>query len=373
MIEDRVDVKGPKRLLAIDGGGIRGLIALEILAKLEADLRVANGRPGLVLADVFDYVGGTSTGALIATGISLGMETARLISLYCDRGAEMFDKASLLDRARHVYREDPLEAILREELGADTTLGSDKLRTLLLIVLRNATTDSPWPISNNPRAKYNDRSLPDCNLDLPLWQLVRASTAAPSYFAPETIRLGGTEFVFIDGGVTPYNNPAFQLFTMATLDGYRLSWPTGEGQLLLVSIGTGNTAFERPDLTPDDMHLLYHATATPSALIASAAAQQDMLCRVFGRCRAGREIDGELGDLQGTAGLVDDRLFTYVRYDHELTRRGLDELDLADIQVEEVVPLDSVEHLDQLRRVGRAIAEVQVDLKHLEGFDTVRR
>ena len=75
-------------------------------------------------------------------------------------------------------------------MGAETKLGSDQLQTLLMIVLRNATTDSPWPVSNNPYAKYNDPTRPDCNLELPLWQLVRASTAAPTYFPPEVVRIG---------------------------------------------------------------------------------------------------------------------------------------------------------------------------------------
>ncbi len=50
---------------------------------------------------------------------------------------------------------------------------------------------------------------------------------------------GGKSFVFVDGGVTMFNNPAFQLFLMATLEPYRLGWATGEEQMLLVSIGTG--------------------------------------------------------------------------------------------------------------------------------------
>ena len=77
--------------------------------------------------------------------------------------------------------------------------------------------DSPWPLSNNPRARYNAPERTDNNLELPLWQLVRASTAAPTYFPPELIKVGRHDFVFVDGGVTMYNNPAFQLFLIETL------------------------------------------------------------------------------------------------------------------------------------------------------------
>jgi hypothetical protein len=69
-------------------------------------------------------------------------------------------------------------------MQADGTFSSDKH---LLIVTQNASTDSPWSISTNPRGKYNDPARPDCNLRIPLWKLVRASTAAPIFFSPEEI------------------------------------------------------------------------------------------------------------------------------------------------------------------------------------------
>jgi hypothetical protein len=365
---ERVTRDGPKRLLSIDGGGIRGVIALEVLDRLQSELRATTGEPDLVLADVFDYVAGTSTGAIIAAGLSVGMPTDRLLALYVERGAEMFDRSTWRKRLRHTYDAAPLEAVLKEEFGPDTTFGDETLRTLLLIVLRNATTDSPWPLSNNPGARFNDPSAGDCNLDLPLWQLVRASTAAPVYFTPEKITLGDQEFVFIDGGVTPYNNPAFQLFTMATLDAYGLGWETGEDEMLLVSVGTGNSAFARPDLSPENMHLLYHATSLPGALMVSAAEQQDLLCRALGRCRWGLPIDAEVGDLHGSRGLAADPLFSYVRYDVPLSVANLDELGMGHVRLGDVMAIDKVEHIPVMRDIGRAVAERCVDVAHLEGF-----
>ncbi|MGB3680778.1 MAG: patatin-like phospholipase family protein [Candidatus Microthrix parvicella] len=365
---DRIDADRPKRLLAVDGGGIRGVIALEILGKLQSDLRRKLRDPKLVLADVFDYISGTSTGAIIAAGLATGMSTDQLMALYVDRGAEIFSKSGWTDRLRHSYDKEALELILKDEVGADTTLGSDSLQTLLMVVLRNATTDSPWPVSNNPRARFNDRSLPDCNLDLPLWQLVRASAAAPTYFEPEVITLGDRKFVFADGCVTPFNNPAFQLFTMATLDSYRLGWPTGEDNLLLVSVGTANSEFARPDLETSDMHLLYHASATAGALMQSAAVHQDFLCRTLGRCLWGPPLDGEVGDLLSSKGLVEDRLFRYVRYDQPLNNETLEDLGLGSIRLGDVMAIDNVGAMDDMRAVGREIATRAVDLDHFAGF-----
>ena len=190
-LEQRIAAPGPKKILACDGGGIRGLMSVEILAAIEDTLRSQlDSGPDFVLADYFDYVCGTSTGAVIAACIAMGMPMSRVRSFYVASGREMFDKASLLKRLQYKYNDEPLALKLRDELGADTMLGSDKLRTLLMMVLRNATTDSPWPISNNPAARYNDSTRDDCNLNLPLWQLVRASTAAPTYFPPEVVTFG---------------------------------------------------------------------------------------------------------------------------------------------------------------------------------------
>ena len=167
----------------------------------------------------------------------------------------MFDRAHILRRFRYKFEDDKLVAMLKSELGADTTLGDDRLRTLLMLVMRNASTDSPWPVSNNPGAKYNDPTRHDCNTRLPLWQLVRASTAAPTYFPPESIVIGQRQFIFVDGGVTMYNNPAFQLFLMATLEPYKICWPVGEREMLVMSVGTGTSPSANLDLAPSEMNL----------------------------------------------------------------------------------------------------------------------
>src|SRR6476659_7626659 len=133
---DKLDKIGPRRLLACDGGGIRGIISIEILAKIEAELRALSGKPDLVLSDYFDYVAGTSTGAIIATLVSLGFGVGEIRDFYVKSGAEMFQPAWLWERLHTKFNDDNLTRMLKEVTGAETTLGSDKLRTLLMIVLR---------------------------------------------------------------------------------------------------------------------------------------------------------------------------------------------------------------------------------------------
>jgi patatin-like phospholipase len=378
---ERIEREGPKKLLAIDGGGIRGVLALEVLQKIEDLLKAKSGRPDFRLADYFDYIAGTSTGGIIAAGLSIGMLVGDILDFYREAGAQMFVKANLLRRLRYKFEDEPLATKLKEVFDPDTTLGSEKLRTLLLLVMRNASTDSPWPISNNPYAKYNDTARQDCNLKFPLWQLVRASTAAPTYFPPEVIVLpsaapaGEQEFVFVDGGVTMYNNPAFQMFLMATLDGYwakrpELRWRAGADRMLIVSVGTGTSPDARSGLEPDQMNLLFNATTIPSALMFAALNEQDLLCRVFGDCRAGDTIDREIGDLVGSTGPLErnQKLFTYLRYNAELTRAGLDALGCHGIEPETVQKLDSIDGIPDLLQVGKRVGETKVRQEHFDGF-----
>ncbi len=234
---DKLRPAAQKKMLALDGGGIRGVITLEVLDRIEQIAREKLGRSDVVLADYFDYMGGTSTGAIIATCLALGMTVDEVRRFYVASGPDMFSRAGVLRRFHYKFDQDRLAAQLKQVLGANTTLGSDRLRTLLMMIMRNATTDSPWPLCNNPGARYNDPARTNTNLNLPLWQLVRASTAAPTYFPPELVQVGDHSFLFVDGGVTMYNNPSFQLFLMATADPYNLKWPTGQDRLLLVSVG----------------------------------------------------------------------------------------------------------------------------------------
>jgi hypothetical protein len=356
-------------MLSLDGGGIRGVVALAVLGELEAQLRSETGNSDLVLGEWFDYVGGTSTGAIIAACLAVGMPVKQVLAFYQNHGEAMFQPSRRLQRLRSRYDDDALAAMLRDALGPDTTLGSDELRCLLLIVLRNATTDSPWPVSSNPAAMYNNRSLPDCNLDLPLWQLVRASAAAPVYFPAEAIELEvGKEHVFVDGAVTPYNNPAIQLFLMATLPSYRLEWPTGEDRLLLVSVGTGSTAIADPELRAEEMGLLYNASTVPRALIHSMTVHQDLMCRVLGRCRHGPGLDSEIGSLTLDHGPVDPALFSYVRYDAEISEDSLRAAGMTATRPRDLLGIDNVGHIEEMIRFGTHLAKDQVRLDHVRGF-----
>ena len=381
-----------KKLLALDGGGIRGLITIEVLAQIEKILRAKSGNDKLVLANYFDYIAGTSTGAVIGTLLALGNSVDDIRDTYREFARLVFAKtgatagnpnieiatnvaANLIRKKLHrqiipfaQYRAEPLAKKLIEIIGGDdVTLCDNALKTLLLIVMSNASTDSAWPVSSNPKAKYNDRARANSNATIPLWRLVLASTAAPTVFPAEEIEVGAKTYVFVDGGVTPYNNPAFQLFLQATLPPYNLCWPAGEKEMLVVSIGTGLNPVENLDLRAQDFDFVMLAMTTVAAQFNSAVYQQDLLCRAFGNCLAGDMLDREVGAMVQMPAPGGNKLFTYVRYNAELTRAGLDAMGLNTIEPTDISKLDSVDHMDELQRVGESVAQ-KVAAQHFADF-----
>jgi hypothetical protein len=373
----------PRRLLTLDGGGIRGIISLEILRKIETQLAAATGAGSTFrLGNYFDYIGGTSTGAIIAAGLAVGKTVGELIDFYIGAGALMFEKAVLLARLRSFYDADPLRQKLVEVLG-ERKLGAADLKCLLLVVTRNATTDSPWPVSSNPLALYNGRAHKDCNLEIPLWNLVRASTAAPIYFPPEIINWDKSDptktFVFVDGGVTPYNDPAFLIYRMATLPQYRLRWPAGERNMMIVSVGTGSAASLSRNLDARGELITSNLGHLPGVLMGGAAVDQDINCRAVGRCVFGPVIDRELGDmiprrgdpLTGEVIPVEEdcgRDFLYARFDPDISRAGLDAIGLNAIDPADISAMDDVANIRKMQEVGRAYAGKFVEMAPFKAF-----
>lgn len=366
--------RNQKKLLALDGGGILGLISLGVLKKIESDLRKSHGNnPKFRLRDFFDYFAGTSTGAIITAGLAIGRSVDELTAFYIESGEEMFDRASLFRRWRYSYDATSLSKKLKREFTSKSILQLQKDGTLstdrhLMVVMRNINTDSSWPISSNPAAKYNNPKRADCNLHLPLWQIVRASTAAPTFFAPEKLDLGGgKKFFFEDGGVTPYNNPAFLLFKMATLPEYKCGWETGEDKMMLVSVGTG-AAFRTLE-TPDGRGegLLTSAKTIPSELMRGFAVENDINCRTMGRCVYGAKIDSEIGDLIHPHDPARPKDFLFARYDFDVSQKGLEKAKLGGIKAEDLT-MDNASMIKDLMRIGK-VAGKQVDMnKHFKPF-----
>ncbi|HUA03436.1 MAG TPA: patatin-like phospholipase family protein [Solirubrobacteraceae bacterium] len=383
-LADRYREPRPRKILALDGGGIRGVITLGVLKRLEDELRQARGEDeSFRLCDFFDLVGGTSTGAIIAAGLARGMSVDAITSFYHEFGTTAFERRKVWMLWQSLYGGGKLAKTLQRTFGARTDLSPKNLRCLLTCVTRNASTDSAWPISSNPAAKYNDPGRADCNLKIQLWKLVRASTAAPVFFPPEVISWDDDDptkaFVFVDGGTTAYNNPAFLLFKMATEPAYQLGWPTGERNLLIVSVGTGAAPVIGGTAEDPNTNVLEAAMNTLSALMSQASVDQDISCRVVGRCTYGGIIDREIHDLipvdpgipAKPLSLEEDlgKAFIYTRYNAELTADGLKQLKLRGVNADKMRKMDETGNIDDLAKIGAAVGKT-VDLAHLGHFVT---
>ena len=369
----------PKRLLSIDGGGLAGLIPAEALIAIETQLDALTGRPA-PLSDRFDLIGGTSTGAILAAGLALGLKAADLRDFYLKFGKDIFTKVFITERLWHDYPSAPLERHLKEVFGEDTTLGSDKLRTQILIVAKNATQGTTWFFTNNKKGKYFAN-----NRGLPLWQIERASSAAPTYFPPQPMSIPDASgqpgnFEFIDGGVSTYNNPSLHVFLEATDPQYQFGWPIGTGNLLLMSLGTGFNAITVPAGKASGYNLLNWARYVVKDLMGDANLEQNVLMHLIGQPPPGKPPASiaETSAVRASGVLASDALdfispgvskaLTYQRITVSLTRERLAALNLADIDPAKVGEMDAVDQIPNFQRIGQAIAKEQVRMDPLRQF-----
>lgn len=370
----------PKRILALDGGGLRGMLSLGILKTIEATLRQRLGAGSdFRLAHYFDLIAGTSTGAIIAAALAKGLSVDAILAEYRRLGQEVFRKSLLRDGLlRAKYDDDKLVEGLQRVLGADTRLGDPSLITGLMVMTKRLDSGSPWPISNNPRGKYYAAREGGVigNGEYPLWQVVRASTAAPSFFESEPITIidqPGRKPVkgeFVDGGVSPFNNPALQALMYATLEGYRIGWPTGADRLLLVSVGTGSAdpKVERSNLAG------LHAINSLKALMEDCSSLQETVLQWMSSSPRARRIDSEIGDLSGDL-VGGQALLSYLRYNVDLSPDAVRALDasLSDRQIAGLSEMDAPENMETLYRLGERMARQKVQSQDFPAaFDLAR-
>ena len=103
-LRPRYEQDRPHRMLALDGGGIRGILTLGILQKIET---LVAEKTGQKFCDYFDYIAGTSTGAIIAACLARGMTTTEVFAFYNSAGVQMFESAHLMQRLQCLYTADP--------------------------------------------------------------------------------------------------------------------------------------------------------------------------------------------------------------------------------------------------------------------------
>jgi len=355
---DRLTGPGPKRILAIDGGGIRGAVAAGYLTRIEAILRQRHNKPELRLADYFDLIGGTSTGAIIAAGLALGMSAEDIMNRYLTLGGAAFKKVLIPFQAK--FNELALMEQL-QQIFSDRLISDPSVITGLCIVTKRADTGSIWPLLNHPHGKYYPK-----NSHIRLRDAIRASTAAPTYFIPQNLDVGGGETgAFVDGGVSMANNPALQLFLVATLKGFPFRWPNGEDKLLLVSVGTGYWAYKRSVEKVDDSNLLTWASEVPTLLMDDASWQNQLILQYLSRSPTRQEIDREIGNLANDL-LTPNPVLSYLRYNVALDKPTLTSLGLNELanKAEDLREMSDAANRHDLARIGAVAAAKEVRGEH---------
>ena len=244
--------------IAIDGGGIRGIIVTKALSMLEKEL----DQP---LHDIFRLTAGTSTGSIIAAGLASGLTAEHLNQMYLGLGREIFNKSlrtALWIFFNHRYMQAPLKNALQTYFG-DKTVGDlwkEAPPTDLLITTFD-TVENRTRFIKSYKSKYKNWSLVDA---------VLASTAAPTYFQSIDGR-------FIDGGVGSYNNPCY-------LAAYEIQFilPWKFEETTLISIGTGRDPGNIKKGQVDHFFPIQYINPLLDAFIHSAADEQvDLVKKLF--------------------------------------------------------------------------------------------
>jgi len=374
-LQKRLSSKGPKRILALDGGGIRGAVTLGFLEEIERILAERHEKAGLIdkasfrLYHYFDLVGGTSTGAIIAALVAVGgYSVAEMKLMYKELGGQIFSDRNgfnLFGKQIYLngkYNSQPLKDQLNK-IFKDARLGDNSNKTGLCVVTKRLDTCSTWPVTNNPKAKYFDVNR------FVIRDIVRASTAAPSYYDPEIIDVGfGQEGVFVDGGMSMMNNPSLQLFLAATLKGFRLQWETGEDKLFIVSIGTGRRSKKLIGEKWNNPNLLDIAQFAPEQFMSDASELVELMMHYIGKGTGPlRKIDSEIEDLSEDA-INGGKAFSYIRYNFEMIKNELDTIGitgLSDLKIAGLMNMDLPANVDLLIEIGEKAAENYVKEGHL--------
>ena len=365
---------GPKRILSLDGGGIRGALTLGYLKKIETILRAKENNPDLLLCDYFDLIGGTSTGSIIAAGLSIGMTVDELKDKYMELGGKIFgDKRNFWNpfetwkflKAEYNYKalEENLKKIFK-----NINLDSNEIRTGLCIVAKRADTNSTWPIINHPKGKFFDTKLGK-NKNIPLWQAVRASSAAPTYFVPQMIDVGdGQRAAFVDGGVSMANNPSLTLLMVATLKGFPFRWRMSADQLTIVSVGTGYSVFKKQTDEIEDAWMKTWAENVPDMLMQDASWQNQIILQWLSDSPTAHYIDMEIEYLKDDFIGAQPQL-KYLRYNFPITENDLNSLQMpgkffTEKDVSSLVEMSNAGNREILYEIGKIAGEREIKEEH---------
>lgn len=401
---------GPKRILSLDGGGVRGLATLGMLRSVEATLR-ARVRPELRetfrLSDYFDLIGGTSTGGLIASLLALGYSVEAIVAIYLELAPKVFGKSRWLQGIKAKFDSRALQTVIDDILGQflKSAGGNPKdlpvlrfdtelLRTGLALVTKRIDRGSVWILTNNPKTKYWDPKAPQWeahfkslgrardfypNRDYQLATIIRASASAPFYLDGIGLDISENEHGhFLDGGVSPFNNPAQELFLMTTLkshgphwhpDGvspYGFGWETGADKLMLLSLGTGEWRLRIDAREFERRNMLSQTGEALLSIIDDANVSANTWLQALSENPKAATINGNLEQMHNLR-IVNEPLLSFRRLSPRIEADWLTKLDAKfDFTTGEIAKTRELDHsakanLERLLAIGTATGTREID------------
>ncbi|MEO5570867.1 MAG: patatin-like phospholipase family protein [Bacteroidia bacterium] len=198
---DKLKIDRDRRLiLSLDGGGMRGILTIQLLKKLEE-------KAGLPCYELFDMISGTSTGAIIAGLITTGHKAADIEEMYIDLVKKVFDRKSLGLRFINppAFSKKQYRQLLKQNVDDITLENACKMHDLDLMITSQDISAAEETFFSC--FKQDDGSYYGTYKDVLLRAVMEATMSAPTYFYPLER--------FLDGGTTTYNNPALAAFMEA--------------------------------------------------------------------------------------------------------------------------------------------------------------
>ena len=248
-----------RRVLSIDGGGIRGVFSAAVIEQME---KVNGGKPA---CEIFDCFVGTSAGSIIAAGLAAGYSAGELKNTFIELGKGMSEamaageggNGAVTDpAAARKAREgasEMLAGVLKKIFGAETR--PRELKRRFAVVTRNMEAGKVVFFGNFPQDQVEGPSFWDDVVDEqtgeaidedddPVWKMVLRSAALPPIFAPAG--------PYLDGGVSPFANPCYAAYVGVQR---RLGWNPHKEPLRFYSVGTGYHNVPQPLAKLDDTAL----------------------------------------------------------------------------------------------------------------------
>lgn len=364
-LNERLETQLPKRILSMDGAGVRTGIIFGFLERIEQLLQIRYGSAEIRLSDYFDLIGGTGPAALVATELACGKQVAEVKPLFRQGVKAILSQRRMLfaPLSRSFYKDSKLRNFL-EETFEDRTIEDEALRTGLCIITTRLDDGATLSFTNHPGDSDKPRLL--------LRDLVLASTSLPTFLPPVKVDLGETHPAFLvsgDASIGP--DPALYLFMLCTSNRFPFQWRTGRRRLFLLSLGgaEGHAPERKPGvekrstlmLLPQFMNLMIQGLRQQS--------QSLLQTLTF-------EPDDETTTLtrEMTKNPQAEPILSYRRFDVRLAEEWFKENNLEKFvdKIDRLRRLDDINSLEDHFAVGQAVAKNRVDDFFLPSFD-VRR